>query len=157
ITCPAAQADAVSALLEAEGATACARLAVDMARLEAGFPEFGRDISPDNLCQEVNRTALAISFTKGCYLGQETIARIDSLGHVNKLLVGLSFAGETVPEAGAEIFADGKAVGDVTSAAMSPRLGAPLALGYVRSAHAAAGTRLDSALGPVTVVALPIV
>ena len=53
--------------------------------------------------QEVNRDAQAISFTKGCYLGQETVARIDALGHVNRLLVGLRFAGTAVPAPGTEL------------------------------------------------------
>jgi folate-binding protein YgfZ len=57
----------------------------DELRIAAGFPVYGRDISRDNLPQEVNRNDLAISFTRGCYLGQETVARIDALGHVNRL------------------------------------------------------------------------
>ena len=58
-------------------------------RITAGFPLYGKDFSSVNLAQEVNRNQDAISFTKGCYLGQETVARIDSRGHVNRLLVSL--------------------------------------------------------------------
>ena len=58
----------------------------ETARIEAGTPLYGRDITAENLPQEIDRDRLAISFTKGCYLGQETVARIDALGHVNRLL-----------------------------------------------------------------------
>ena len=67
-------------------------------RIEAGWPRYGRDLTEDNLPQEVGRDRLAISFTKGCYLGQETVARIDSRGHVNRLLTGLVFASPQVAE-----------------------------------------------------------
>jgi len=138
------------------GAVQCGSLAVEMRRLEAGFPLFGRDISDENLPQEVGRDTKAISFKKGCYLGQETVARLDAIGHVNRLLVGLTFAGTEVPTAGTPLQAAGKVVGQVTSAAWSPHLNAPLAMGYVRSIHAKAGTQLDSPLGRVTVTALPL-
>src|SRR5205807_8624579 len=84
-------------------------------RIEAGTPCFGRDVTPENLPQEVGRDARAINFVKGCYLGQETVARIDALGHVNKHLKGLKFPRGTVPvpvpAAGATIEAGGKSVG----------------------------------------------
>ena len=103
-----------------------------MVRLEAGVPLFGQDITDDNLPQEIGRDKLAISFTKGCYLGQETVARIDALGHVNRQLVGLRFEGGTVPPAGTKLVADGKEVGHVTIAAWSPKLDARLAMALVR-------------------------
>ena len=62
---------------------------VEMLRIEAGIPSYGVDLDDQNLPQEVNRDRYAISFTKGCYLGQETVARLDALGHVNWLLTGL--------------------------------------------------------------------
>ena len=65
--------------------------AVEIARVEFGTPFYGQDITTENLPQEVNRDKTAISFTKGCYLGQETVARIDALGHVNRLLGLLQF------------------------------------------------------------------
>ena len=64
-----------------------------MARVEAGTPYYGPDINDKNLPQEISRDSRAISFVKGCYLGQETVARIDALGHVNRTLVGVRFAG----------------------------------------------------------------
>ena len=71
--------------------------AFDALRIEAGTPVFGRDVTPENLPQEVGRDSRAINFVKGCYLGQETVARIDALGHVNKLLRGKSSAKARLP------------------------------------------------------------
>jgi folate-binding protein YgfZ len=150
-------AAAIRAALVEAGAAECSPEAFEPARIEQGFPWFGKDISPANLPQEVGRDPLAISFVKGCYLGQETVARIDALGHVNKLLVGLRFAGSTVPELGSELRAGDKTVGQVTSAAYSPRLAAAVALAYVRTPSHAPGTQLSTDAGPAEVVALPIV
>ena len=118
---------AVQAALVAAGAVTCGSQAVEMARLEAGMPLFGQDITDDNLPQEIGRDQKAISFTKGCYLGQETVARIDALGHVNRLLVGVRFGGSTIPGGGLQLRAGDKVIGHVTSAAWSPKLQAPLA------------------------------
>jgi folate-binding protein YgfZ len=137
------------------GAVACGEPAFEAARIEWGFPLFGRDLSDQNLPQEIARDSVAISFTKGCYLGQETVARIDALGHVNKTLVGLQFAGPAIPPAGTPLSNAGQAVGQVTSAAFSPRLGRAMALGYVRRGPNAPGTRLSSPAGEAEVVALP--
>jgi folate-binding protein YgfZ len=148
-------ADVLRALVEA-GVVECPPEAFEAARIEHGFPLFGKDISAANLPQEVGRDSRAISFVKGCYLGQETVARIDALGHVNKMLAGVRFAGSTVPEAGAELRDGDKTVGQVTSAAYSPRFAAAIALAYVRAPSHAPGTRLTSALGDAEVVALPM-
>ena len=132
---------AVRAALVAAGITPCGESAFEAARIEWGFPLYGRDITEANLPQEVARDALAISFTKGCYLGQETVARIDALGHVNKTLVGLRFVSPTVPADGSELTAVGQVVGHLTSAAFSPRAGAAVALAYVRRGHNEPGRR----------------
>ncbi len=126
------------------------------ARIEAGTPLFGIDFDEHNLPQEVGRDREAISFTKGCYLGQETVARIDALGHVNQRCVGVRFFGTVVPAAGAELSLDGQVVGRVTSACFSPKLAAPLALAMVRREANASGTRLDSSLGECEVLAQPL-
>jgi folate-binding protein YgfZ len=136
-------------------ATPCGAIAVDRARLEAGTPYYGPDITEKNLPQEIARDARAISFIKGCYIGQETVARIDALGHVNRTLVGVRFAADTVPAPGVELSVDGKTVGIVTSAGFSPRLAAPLALAYVRRGSNSVGTQLQSPTGPAEVVSLP--
>jgi folate-binding protein YgfZ len=142
-------------LLDA-GARLCSAETFDTVRIEAGWPLYGRDITEANLPQEVDRDAQVISFKKGCYLGQETVARIDALGHVNRKLRGLKFAGEVTPDAGTPLTIGDKNVGEVTSAVISPTLGAPLALGYVRRGHNEIGTRLNSPFGEVEVVALPV-
>jgi len=104
-----------------------------IARIEAGRPEWGVDMDDSTLAQEANLEALnAISFTKGCYTGQETVARVHFRGHVNRCLRGLGFDVDTLPPSGARLIdANGKDVGDVRSAARSPRLGG-VALGMVR-------------------------
>ena len=105
----------------------------EIARVEAGRPEWGIDIDESTLPQEANFEELhAISYTKGCYTGQETVARVHFRGHVNRHLRGLRSASAEPPTAGAVLFdATGKQVGDVRSAAASPRLGG-IALGMVR-------------------------
>lgn len=142
--------------LLAAGARPCGCEALETARIEAGFPWYGVDISDQNLPQEIGRDQQAISFVKGCYIGQETVARIDALGHVNKLLVGVKFAGDRVPPPGAELTAAAQTVGAVTSACYSPRLLAPLGLAFVRRGHNEPGARLDSSFGPAEVVKLPL-
>lgn len=132
-----------------EGAVPCEPIAAEAARIEAGVPLFGGDITEDNLPQEIGRDQQAISFTKGCYLGQETIARIDAMGHVNWLLVRVKFASGEIPSPGTELFAADKRVGKVTSACWSPRHGLPLAFALLRRAHAVPGTKLTSPQGPV--------
>jgi folate-binding protein YgfZ len=161
--CPRRDVDAITAALANAGAVPADMDAFEIARIEAGIPFYGLDISDKNLPQEVNRDAQAISFTKGCYLGQETVARIDALGHVNRVLVGVRFAGKEPPPTGTEVFpADGQGsegkstIGAVTSAAYSHRLGAPLALAYVRRGHNQTGTQLGSPIGPAQVISLPL-
>jgi folate-binding protein YgfZ len=104
-----------------------------VARIEAGRPEWGIDMDDATLAQEANLEGLnAISFTKGCYTGQETVARIHFRGHVNRCLRGLAFDVDRLPPTGARLVAgDGREAGDVRSVARSPRLGG-VALGMIR-------------------------
>jgi folate-binding protein YgfZ len=120
----------------------------DSLRIEAGTPVFGCDVTEKNLPQEIGRDARAINFVKGCYLGQETVARIDALGHVNQLLRGLRFedaTGNVAP--GTELEHEGVKVGVVTSSAFSPGWDATIALALVRSSHAGAGVKLRAGPG----------
>lgn len=131
----------------------------DVLRIEAGTPVFGQDVTSANLPQEIDRDDRAISFQKGCYLGQEPVARIDALGHVNKLLRGLQFGPGPVPPLGTSLVADGKVVGTVTSSGYSERLGVPVGLGLVRRSHSEPGQVIP--LGgdesrAATVVSLPM-
>lgn len=112
--------------------TECSREALEIVRIEQGYPLYGVDFTVDNLPQEIGRDEQTLSFTKGCYLGQETVARLASLGHVNQSLCQLSFSGNDVPPVGAELSSNGKVVGRITSSCWSPKYGRPIALAFVR-------------------------
>ncbi len=143
----------------AAGATPAGLGACEIARVEAGRPEWGIDIDENTLVQEANLEELgAISYTKGCYVGQEVVARVHFRGHVNKHLRGLRSASADAPHAGARLYDDDAAdVGDVRSAVASPRLGG-IALGMVRR-EIATGTMLvarwDGGSREVDVTPLP--
>jgi folate-binding protein YgfZ len=116
----------------------------DIARIEAGRPEWGIDMNDSTIPQEANFDALgAISYTKGCYTGQETVARVHFRGHVNRFLRRLHFVSASVPPTNAELIDDaGNIVGDVRSVAISPRHGG-VALAMVRR-EVAPGTTLHA-------------
>ena len=156
VACNREHADAVGRALVTGGSEVVSCDAFDAARIEAGTPFYGRDITDENLPQEVGRDAAAISFKKGCYLGQETVARIDALGHVNRHLVLVRFSGQEIPAPGEELSSGDKVVGKVTSAAWSPGAGRPLALAYIRRGHEMRGTPLTSRLGDAEVVSRPL-
>ncbi len=119
----------------------------DALRIEAGTPLSGRDVTLANLPQEVGRDSKTINFVKGCYLGQETVARLDALGHVNRIFRGLTLEGSTiVPPDGTPLIFEGKVVGSITSSAFSKARGCPIALGYVKVAQAVEGTKLRLAI-----------
>ncbi|MEX2286848.1 MAG: glycine cleavage T C-terminal barrel domain-containing protein [Planctomycetaceae bacterium] len=119
-------------------------MALEVLRIEAVMPLYGIDITDENLAQEVGRTRQAISFTKGCYLGQEPIARIDALGHVNRELRGLKLQAGRLPERGATVLSEdgAKEVGTLTSAARLSDDQPVFALAYLRSGSNAPGTTL---------------
>ena len=123
----AGDADVVAQALAAAGLVACEPTDWERRCIEAGTPRLC-DIVPKTLPQELGRDARAISFTKGCYLGQETVARLDALGHVNRRLAGLAVDGDIVPEVGAAITSGSDTVGQVTSSCFSKVLGKPLVL-----------------------------
>jgi folate-binding protein YgfZ len=104
--------------------------AQNILRVEAGIPRYGVDFTEDNLLLEVGLDD-AVSFTKGCYLGQEVVERIRSRGHVNKKLVGLSLEGKESASPGDVIVSSDRPVGTITSSIHSPTLDRPIALGYV--------------------------
>jgi folate-binding protein YgfZ len=132
--------------------------AQEILRVEAGIPRYGVDFSEENLLLETGLDH-AVSFSKGCYLGQEVVERIRSRGHVNKKLSGLVIDNAAPAHRGDIISAGEKAVGSVTSSVLSPRLGKPIALGYVSKEFWTPGTqvaiRTGSAENSATVVALP--
>jgi len=134
--------------------------AQEILRIEAGVPRCGVDFTEDNLLLEVGLDN-AVSFTKGCYLGQEVVERIRSRGHVNKKLVGLALYGHEPAAAGDAISAGDKGVGNITSSVHSPAWGRPIALGYVQKDCWAPGTELlvkhSGAAVTATVVEFPFV
>lgn len=121
-------------------------------RIAAGFPLHGLDLTEENLAQEAARTQQAISFHKGCYLGQEPIARIDALGHVNRELCRVRIASETIPEPGTPVESmESQVVGKITSAAAVPGEKRSVALACLRASHARPATpvKILSDAGPL--------
>jgi folate-binding protein YgfZ len=149
--------DAVSAVLDAlvsAGAALLDRSTVDVLRVEDGIPWYGSDVSEENLLHETGLVALFHSPTKGCYLGQEVVARLEGRGgNVSKRLRGLRL--ETPAAAGTALSAGGAEVGRITTAGISPRLGA-VAMAYVHRAHADAGSSVLVDGSRATVVDLPL-
>lgn len=129
---------------ERAGAVRVNREAAEIARIERGIPRFGIDMTGENLVPETGLENRAISYSKGCYIGQEVIARIRTYGQVAKALRLLRLEGEgTLPKSGQKLEAEGREVGAVTSACDSPLHRARVALAYVRKEANALGTRLS--------------
>jgi folate-binding protein YgfZ len=129
-----AATDKLIAAAKSLGGRACGWTAFETVRVEAGIPRFGADMDETNIPLECGIEARAVSYNKGCYIGQEVINRIHSIGHVNRELIGLRLGDElkTLPVRGDKLFKDGKEVGHITSAVKSLTLNANIALGYVR-------------------------
>jgi folate-binding protein YgfZ len=115
---------------------------LEVLRIEAAIPKWGVDMDENTIPNEAGLEKRAINYDKGCYIGQETIARIKTYGHVNRQLIQCGLQSAQVPERGMKIFTGGREVGHITSAAFSTQLGKPLALGYVRREFAKTGTEL---------------
>ncbi|MBI3996353.1 MAG: aminomethyl transferase family protein [Candidatus Omnitrophica bacterium] len=136
--------------------------ALNVARIEAGIPWFGIDMDETHLLPETGLQNMTVSDTKGCYLGQEIIARLQTYGSVSKRLVGLLVEGDDVPRTGDRIVSPGsdETLGSVTSSCNSPALHRPIALGYVKRGAYDAGTRVDIVCGkarvPATVQVPPL-
>jgi len=129
-----AMADKLVAVAKQIGGRACGWQAFETARIEAGIPRFGMDMDETNLPLECGIENRAVSYNKGCYIGQEVINRIHTVGHVNKEVRGLRFDDnlQSLPQKGDKLFRDGKEIGYLTSAVKSPVLDRNIALGYVR-------------------------
>ena len=144
-----------------EGIVEASAAALEAVRREEGRPA-PCDVPPRVLPQEFGRDGAAISFTKGCYLGQETVARLDALGHVNRRFVGIVTAADVSagpaagPGATVTIRGAQEAVGTITSAGPSPRIGTWLGLGLMRTQALAAGVELEVAGAPARWVELPL-
>ncbi|MCC7422804.1 MAG: aminomethyltransferase family protein [Planctomycetaceae bacterium] len=143
VTVPRGDMESMQRALTQAGARPAGADVFDALRIESGLPLYGVDLSEDNLAQEAMRTEQCISFKKGCYLGQEPIARLDALGHVNRQLTAMRFATDALPAAGTALLtADGKDAGKISSAARVPSTGQIIAMGMVRSAFAKPGSEL---------------
>lgn len=139
-----ADADQVRAKLVDAGAMEASKETAELLRIEAGRPRFGIDMDTETIPLEAGIEDRAISFTKGCYVGQEVIIRVMHRGHgrVARRLVGLVLDGGAAPSRGDAILAGEKEVGEITSAADSPLMSSPIALGYVHRDCTAPGTQL---------------
>ncbi len=131
LLCDAADTALLADALIAAGAVPITEATYECRRIELGIPRYGVDLDESVIPQEAGLNERAVSFTKGCYVGQETVARLYYRGKPNRHLRGLRLAGAAPAEAGATLGFEGRDVGRLTSVAVSPRLGA-IALGFVR-------------------------
>jgi glycine cleavage system T protein len=134
------------------GTLPCGFEALESLRIEAGIPRYGQELAEDTLPLEADLFR-ALSFTKGCYVGQEIVERARSRGHVNWKLVGLVVDSPLPPRSGAKLTSEGKEIGEVTSACVSPTLGKTLALAYVRREVSDPGAKLNFPSGVTAEVA----
>jgi folate-binding protein YgfZ len=127
-----------------EGARPVGEEAWNVLRVEAGRVRHGADVDETTLVLEAPLEE-TYSLTKGCYIGQEVVARVTYRGHVNRKIVGFRLADTRLPEARAAVTVEGRPVGRITSVVVSPALGRGLALGFLRREHWAPGTRVEVA------------
>jgi glycine cleavage system T protein len=130
---------------------ACGTEALESLRIEAGIPRYGRELDEDTLPLEAG-VMDALSFTKGCYVGQEVVERTRSRGHVNWKLVGLFVEAANPPQPGEKLLWEGTEAGEITSACNSPTLARTVALAFLRREFSEAGKKLALASGPVAEV-----
>jgi len=126
--------------------------ALSARRLAQGIPWFGYDFGEQQIPHEAGLENSHISYTKGCYTGQEIVERVRSRGQVNRRRVRIRFEGDAVPQAGAALTANGKEVGHVTRAAKSWHPPEVLGMAYVRKEQAVTESKLEWAGGPGTVL-----
>jgi folate-binding protein YgfZ len=129
LLCDASETDALRAALEEAGAVVVSEAAAECIRVEHGRPRYGIDLDETVIPQEAGLNDRAVSFTKGCYVGQETVARLFYRGKPNRELRGLRLSGPAEP--GDELFFERRTVGRLTSFVRSPRFG-PIGLALVR-------------------------
>lgn len=125
--------------------------ALSALRLEQGIPWYNYDFGEKQIPHEAALENSHLSFTKGCYTGQEIVERVRSRGHVNRRRVNLVFSGKSVPPAGEPLTAAGAEVGYVTRAAFSPSRDQPIGMGYVRRENNSSATQLHWREGTATV------
>jgi len=153
IYCPAEQRSALVERLEKAGAKPANEDDARLVRIENGKPVYGEDIRETSLPQETQQVH-ALHFTKGCYIGQDIVERIRSLGHVNRLLMGLRIDSIEPPAAETKLSSEGSEAGEITSAGFSPALGKVVALGYLRAQYAVPGVTLKA--GDADAITTPV-
>lgn len=150
---PRPQADRVVRAIAQAGATAIEHGTWDVIRTEAGIPVYGVDIDSTTTMPEIGESG--ISYDKGCYIGQEVVAKVKYIGHVNRRFVGLVVAGHDIPEAKSVVRKSGREVGYVTTSLLSPMLHKPIALGFVSLGAYTPGSQVEVGSQTATIVDLP--
>jgi folate-binding protein YgfZ len=153
------QAGALKVALASAGATELDEATGEAIRIEAGVPRFGRDMDEETIPLEAGIESRAISFSKGCYVGQEVIIRVLHRGHgrVLRKLVGLTLNGDEVPAVGAAVRSGDREIGRVTSSTASPARQRPIALAYLHRDFLEPGTTVTVGDQTATVTTLPFV
>ncbi|MGB2628700.1 MAG: glycine cleavage T C-terminal barrel domain-containing protein [Candidatus Acidiferrum sp.] len=137
------------------GGGAAGYTALNVVRLEQGVPWFGYDFGEKQIPHEAGLETSHISYTKGCYTGQEIVERVRSRGQVNRSRVSLKFDLQVQPAAGTPLLFDGREIGQVTRAGFSPAANAYIGMGYVRREKSAPGSALEVSAGGVATVYAP--
>jgi folate-binding protein YgfZ len=154
---PRGKADKVLRFLADSGATAIDHGTWDVLRTELGIPVYGVDIDETTTMPEIGEAG--ISYEKGCYIGQEVVAKVKYIGHINRRFAGLTFSGAELPQLKSAIRKGGREVGYITTALFSPALNKPIALGFVSRVAYVAGTEVAVVSGETalnaSVVELP--
>src|SRR5436190_20054188 len=151
---PRGKADKVLRFLAQSGATAIDHGTWDVLRTERGIPVYGVDIDQTTTMPELGETG--ISYEKGCYIGQEVVAKVKYIGHVNRRFAGLVFSGTELPQMKSVIRKGGRELGYVTTALLSPALNRPVALGFVNRAASDAGTEVEVVSGEKVLSAIVV-
>jgi folate-binding protein YgfZ len=144
------------AAVESAGGLPMGYKALNALRLEQGIPWFGYDFSDQQIPHEAGLQDSHISYTKGCYTGQEIVERVRSRGHVNRVRVLVKFDTSEPPPAGTALTVDGKVAGHVTRASFSPALQTAIGMAYVRREKSEPASELSFASGTVTVITSPL-
>jgi folate-binding protein YgfZ len=142
---PRGKADKALRFIANSGATAIDHGTWDVLRTERGIPVYGVDIDQTTSMPELGEAG--ISYEKGCYIGQEVVAKVKYIGHVNRRFTGLTFSGTALPQLKSVIKKGGRDVGYVTTALFSPGLNKPIALGFVSRAAYGPGTEVEVVSG----------
>jgi folate-binding protein YgfZ len=156
VVCLPERADGVRRMLTAAGAAPAGADTYETLRIEAGTPVYGIDFDDTRFVMEVGKVERAVSYSKGCYLGQEPIVMArDRAGHAPRAFVAMKLPGDP-PAAGTKVLLGDEEVGAITSSTNSPQLGASVALGYVRWKHREVGTQFTVNGQPAEVIEVPI-